>query len=183
MGRKLKWKNPTSTKTYYAWRNMKSRCYDKNHVAYHNYGGRGITVCDEWRDDYDAFVRDMGWSAQGLSLDRIDSDGNYCKENCKWSTIKEQLNNQRRNKLVTKDGVTKTVAQWAEIYGLRYDTLSKRLDRMSPEVALKSGYLFEMQHGTRTAYESYKCRCDECRESNNKRHRDARLKRKMKESL
>ncbi len=182
MGRKLKWENPTATKTYYAWRNMRSRCYDKKHNAYHNYGGRGITVCDEWRNDYDAFVRDMGFAEPHLSLDRIDSNGNYCKENCKWSTVKEQLNNQRRNRLVTKDGITKTVSQWAEELGIRQDTLALRLKRMSPEKALKSGYLFEMKHGTRTAYESYKCRCDECKKSNNKRHREARLRRKLKET-
>jgi len=178
-----KWANPTNTKTYYCWRNMRSRCYDKNHVAFHNYGGRGITVCDEWKNDFDAFVRDMGESIVGMSLDRIDSNGNYCKENCRWVTMKQQLNNQRRNRLVTKDGVTKTLSQWAESLGIRQDTLSRRLNRMSPEKALKAGYLFEMQHGTRTGYEAYKCRCNLCKEANNKRHREARQQRKERELL
>jgi hypothetical protein len=183
VGRKTKWENPTGTKTYYCWRNMKSRCYDKNHVAYSNYGGRGISVCDEWRNNFDAFVKDMGLALPYLTLDRIDTNGNYCKANCKWSTHKEQLNNQRRNHIVEKDGVKKTMTQWAESLGLRPDTLQKRLQRMSPEKALKPGNLYVLQHGTRTGYESYKCRCDECKEANNKRHRDARLKRKLKESL
>ena len=175
-----KWKNKTGTKTYFTWRNMRSRCLNSNHVAYYNYGGRGIKVCDEWRDSYDKFVEDMGESPVGMSLDRINNDGDYCKENCKWSTIKEQLNNQRRNRLVTNDGVTKTVAQWAEIYGLKYDTLSKRLDRMSPEKAFVEGSLYKLIHGTRTAYESYKCKCDLCKASNTKRHQVQREKRRLK---
>lgn len=180
MGGKVKWKNPAGTKTYFAWRNMRSRCYDENHVGYHNYGGRGITVCDEWRNNYDAFVRDMGFSAPNLSLDRIDSNGNYCKENCRWATTQEQLNNQRRNRILTKNEETKTLTQWAKFLNVKPDTILKRLKRMGPEKALVSGKLREWKHGTRAGYESHSCRCQLCKESNNKRHREARARRKDK---
>lgn len=80
---------------YKSWDNMIQRCHNPNHHGYHYWGGRGIEVCDEWRGNFDNFYRDMGNRPAGKSIDRIDNDGDYCKENCKWSTAKEQAANRR----------------------------------------------------------------------------------------
>ena len=83
------------TAHYQAWSDMKQRCYNPKTWAYTYYGARGITVCDEWRNSYRAFARDMGNRPDKMSLDRIDNDKGYYKDNCKWSTKKEQINNRR----------------------------------------------------------------------------------------
>ncbi len=82
---------------YNVWRGMIQRCYNPNRTYYHNYGGRGISVCERWRTSFKNFFSDMGkMPTQKHSLDRIDNDGNYCKENCRWATYKQQANNKRR---------------------------------------------------------------------------------------
>lgn len=106
---------------------MIARCYDTNNKRYDRYGGRGISVCNSWRnaDGLESFImwaRNSGYKP-GLTIDRVDNDGNYCPENCRWVTAKDQSNNRSTNTFVTVDGVTKTVAQWIEHLGLE----SKRL--------------------------------------------------------
>lgn len=81
--------------TYNSWRAMRERCKNPKHRKYPNYGGRGIVVCKRW-DDFRNFFEDMGGRPEGMTLDRKDSNGNYCKENCKWSDVYEQRHNQRR---------------------------------------------------------------------------------------
>lgn len=88
-------KTVRGTVLYRAWCDMKQRCYNSKNWAYKYYGERGISVCDEWKDSFLTFAKDMGERPEGMSLDRIDNNGNYCKENCKWSTKKEQVVNRR----------------------------------------------------------------------------------------
>ena len=85
------------TAVYNTWASMLTRCRNKNNAFYKNYGGRGISVCDSWLQ-FENFYADMGDKPEGMSLDRINNDGNYCVENCKWSTPKEQANNRSNSK-------------------------------------------------------------------------------------
>lgn len=104
-------------KIYILWRNMVSRCYDLKDARYSAYGGRGIKVCDRWRESVENFYSDMGNRPSGKSLDRINNDGNYSPENCKWSTNREQSNNKRLNKNITYQGETHTYAEWEQKLG------------------------------------------------------------------
>jgi hypothetical protein len=174
MGFKQKWKNPAGTRTYYAWRSMHARCRDLNNP---HYGGRGIAVCPEWAS-YDTFYDDMGECPDRHSLDRIDNNLGYAPGNCRWVTLREQLNNQRRNRRITYMGRTQTLSYWAEELGVKPDTLHKRLGRMPLEQALKPGNLRKpWDHGTRRGYE-VGCRCDDCRAAHNQRMRVHRARRK-----
>jgi hypothetical protein len=114
---------------YKAWVAMKSRCYGQSNIGYQFYGGRGIVVCERWLHSYENFLADMG-RRPGLdySLDRIDSNGNYSPANCRWATRSQQDNNRRSNRLLTFDGRTQTIAQWAAETHLRKECILYRLD-------------------------------------------------------
>jgi hypothetical protein len=112
---------------YGIWLSMKKRCFNQNCKSYKNYGGRGITVCDRWKDSFENFYNDMMQTWQkGLSLDRIDNDSNYEPENCRWVTNKEQANNRRTNKVVEYQGRSQTLTQWAEELNLSPSLLHER---------------------------------------------------------
>jgi len=115
---------------YRAWIAMLKRCEDLNDPAYKNYGARGIKVCDTWHDaqvfiDW-ALAND--WQ-KGLSLDRIDNDGNYEPGNCRWTTVKVQARNRRNNHLITFNGKTQCLAEWAEEAGVNRVTLQSRISK------------------------------------------------------
>lgn len=111
---------------YMSWKSMRIRCLNKNHEAYHRYGGRGIGICDRW-NAFEAFYEDMGARPEGCTLDRIDVDGNYEPGNCRWATNQEQQNNASFNRHVEFDGERLTVAQLARRQGVKYVTLWSRL--------------------------------------------------------
>ncbi len=126
------------TRLYSEWRAMLNRCSCSSWRDFNNYGGRGITVCEEWRQNFDAF-RD--WALTNgyddtLTLDRIDVNGNYEPSNCRWATLKEQANNTRKNHYVEFNGEKKTIKQWAEDIGINYSTLCSRLKKWDIEKAL-----------------------------------------------
>ena len=115
------------SRTYNIWHLMIKRCNNRNSTGYKYYGGRGIVVCENWKV-FENFYKDMGECPNGLTLDRIDSNSGYSKENCRWATRKEQQNNMRNNKFLTRGGITKTVSQWAEKLNINRGTLQKRID-------------------------------------------------------
>jgi len=120
----------TSTGEAAAWKSMVNRCHNPKNSQYHNYGARGIAVCDRWRYSLDNFIEDMGKKpSPHLSLDRLENSKGYYKENCAWRTDTEQQRNTRWNRNITYKGVTKCMAEWCEILGLTYHTLKHRLDR------------------------------------------------------
>lgn len=117
-------------KEYEAWYGMLDRCLNKEHQAYHNYGGRGISVCDRWSGEngLDNFCTDMGLAPSlKHSLDRIDNSLGYFPDNCRWATRKEQARNRRTNKLITIDKETKSMAEWCEIYNIDYLLVKDRI--------------------------------------------------------
>lgn len=110
---------------YRIWTNMKTRCCNTNNRAYRWYGGRGIGICDEWRDDFDKFLKDMGRCPDGMTLERVDNSQGYCSQNCRWASYLEQNNNRRSNKTLELGGVTKTYAQWDRYFGLPLGQISR----------------------------------------------------------
>lgn len=128
----------SKSREFNSWRGMVDRCTNKNNTSYPHYGGRGIEVCDRWRS-FSNFYTDMGDRPDGMSLDRINVDGNYEPRNCRWATKQVQATNQRTNVLITKDGVTKPVSVWAKELSIKPITIYERLRRgWSQERALSS---------------------------------------------
>lgn len=117
------WRTPT----HRVWAGMKQRCDDQNFHAYRHYGGRGIKYDPKW-NTYKGFLEDMGERPAGMSLDRIDNNDNYTKENCRWATPKTQANNRRDNVFVEYRGQKRTIAQWEQKLGLPDYTLGWRIN-------------------------------------------------------
>ena len=123
----------SNTPIHNTWKQMKGRCYNTNDDAYDDYGGRGITVCDRWRNVFEAFDEDVSklphYGEDGYTLDRIDVNGNYEPENVRWSDSETQANNRRNNRLLTYNGKTQTEAQWAKELCINVTTLNMRLNK------------------------------------------------------
>lgn len=114
------------TPTYRSWYGMQTRCYDPQYRSFHRYGGRGIIVCPRWLI-FENFLADMGERPPGTSIDRINNDGNYEPDNCKWSNQIEQNNNTSQNQFFTYKGETLTIAEWARKYDIPMQRLHSRL--------------------------------------------------------
>jgi hypothetical protein len=116
----------SNTKLYSVWHAMLQRCIYKGDQAFKDYGYRGISVCDRWLN-FANFLEDMGHPLEGDSLDRIDVNGDYCKENCRWATAIQQANNRRNNKIIEYKGQRKTLSEWARNLGISKAAISYRL--------------------------------------------------------
>ena len=128
----------SKTKLHSVWISMNSRCTLNTTTYYKNYGGRGIKVCEEWKNSYETF-RD--WSnkngyGEHLSIDRINNDGNYEPTNCRWTDRTTQQNNNRYNHLVTINNTTHTMSQWARLYKIKYGTFKYRVNHGITGMAL-----------------------------------------------
>lgn len=122
---------------YHSWASMLKRCHNPKSADYRNYGERGITVCPRWRDSFSGFLEDMGNPPDGCSIDRIDNDGPYSRENCRWATRADQNRNTRRNHRITSNGRTQTLAEWARELGVHHTTILRRLRQgQTPEQAV-----------------------------------------------
>lgn len=133
---------------YIIWKNMNQRCSNPNHPNYHRYGGRGVSVCYEWIHNPKMFY---DWSItngykDNLTIDRMNNDGNYSPENCRWTTQIEQGRNKSSNHLITHDGITKCISEWAEQYGLKIHTLIQRVVRHPHD---STGYFNAVIHKTK----------------------------------
>lgn len=117
----------SSSRTYRIWDGMIQRTTNPNSATAHHYIGRGIGVCDNWRD-FSNFLADMGEAPPGLTLERVDNEKGYSPGNCKWATPKEQANNTRRNRNITAFGKTQSLEMWANELGIAADTLKRRLN-------------------------------------------------------
>lgn len=124
---RLKTHGYTATPTHKTWLNMKNRCLNPNATGFRHYGGRGIKMCDRWLK-FSNFLADMGEKPPGLTLERINVDGDYSLKNCKWATIEEQSRNTTRNRFITFEEETRTLKDWAKINNINYSTIRHRLN-------------------------------------------------------
>lgn len=126
-------KNKLDVKIYKAWSNMKDRCFNENNESFCHYGGRGIIVCNEWLDKETGFINFYNWSTKNgadndLTIDRIDNNGYYAPDNCRWVDFKTQENNKSNNRYITYNGKTQTLTLWSEEFNMLVATLKARLD-------------------------------------------------------
>lgn len=113
---------------YEVWSSMKKRCQNPAFRSFHNYGGRGVAVCEEWASSFERFLEDMGPRPdENHTLERIDNDGNYEPGNCRWATRREQMNNIRKNVVLVVDGEAATLAEWCRRNGIAHSSVLKRL--------------------------------------------------------
>lgn len=125
-----------NTRLYQTWKGMKDRCYRENNASWPEYGGRGITVCDEWRDSFEAFY---DWSMKNgyndsLTIDRVDNDAGYGPDNCRWVDTVSQQNNKRNNHIIEFNGERHTMAEWSRISGVEYHKLKDRINKCGWDV-------------------------------------------------
>lgn len=117
------------TRTYRTWTQMLSRCRNSNHKDYKGYGARGISVCDRWLE-FGNFLADMGERPEETTIDRKDTNGNYCLSNCRWATQKQQHRNKRSNRIITYKGTSMCFQAWADHLNMSKHTLHTRLNQL-----------------------------------------------------
>jgi len=122
----------TISRAYNTWIGMKQRCLNKNNPKYEFYGGRGISICKDWMDSFEAFHNDMGDPPEGYSLDRINVDSDYEKSNCRWANQTTQQNNRRNNRLVPCDGGLVSLSEFERRTGVSQDLVGQRIRRGVP---------------------------------------------------
>lgn len=130
-----------TNRLYTIWRGIKARCLNANAPNYTYYGGRGISICDEWLHSFDLFqswALNNGYSNE-LTIDRVDVNGNYCPENCKWSTVTQQNNNKRNNRYLTINGRIQTLSEWCREYRADRDKVKTNMKKYSLIESLKRG--------------------------------------------
>lgn len=137
--------------TYIIWKGIRGRCYCKSNKSYGRYGERGIKMCDRWYNSpngFKNFIEDMGdRPSSEHSIERIDVDGDYSPENCKWVTNIVQANNKRNSAKYTYEGETKTITEWGREYGININTIHHRWDRgIRGDKLFYKGDLREMRH-------------------------------------
>lgn len=123
-------RNKSCSGAYKSWTTMRRRCLDKKFKDYARYGGKGITVCNRWRDSFETFFKDMGDRPKGMTLDRKNPKGNYEPANCRWANHRTQMNNTQKNRFLTLNGQTMTVAQWGEVLGIPRARINARLNTL-----------------------------------------------------
>lgn len=124
---KIKIHGDSGSREHFSWCSMKRRCTNPSDAGYMNYGGRGIKVCERWME-FSNFIDDMGRAPSvEYTIDRIDNDGDYCPENCRWATKMQQARNRRNNKIVEIDGVKKTLEEWSRGSPITYQGIRYRL--------------------------------------------------------
>lgn len=128
------------TQEYRAWNNAKSRCFNPANKSYKDYGGRGITMCEEWRNSFPAFISHLGPCPPNYMLDRINNEMGYQPGNCRWATRTTQNRNSRKNHLITLNDATYTIAEWALLTGIKAGTIWYRaaIAKWPPEKILTS---------------------------------------------
>lgn len=127
------------TAEYRSWAHIKSRCKNPKHKDFPDYGGRGITMCQRWSDSFEAFFEDMGHKPDDMnSIDRIDMNGNYCKENCRWANDYMQSRNKRNNRYLELNGLEMCLSDWAKHLGVNVSSLIERLRNWPLEKALST---------------------------------------------
>lgn len=138
----FRYDDPLGYKCYCTWSKIKRRCFNEKDKRYSYYGGRGITVCDRWAESYESFLEDMGLPpTKDHQIDRIDNDGDYGPNNCRWATRTENARNKRDNHYITAYGKTQTLSAWEEETGVKRETIAARIkhQNMSPEYAMYKG--------------------------------------------
>lgn len=124
-----KWEHSArkNIKEYNAWKNAKHRCYDEKCDHYYLYGDRGVKMCERWLNNFDAFIADMGKCPKGMSLDRIDRNGDYCPENCRWADGIVQATNRSITRFFEYNGERLTIPEMSRRFGIKRSTLSMRI--------------------------------------------------------
>lgn len=133
------------TVEYRTWIAIKGRCYNPNHQDFPDYGGRGVRVSDDWLCSYEQFLHDMGRRPEGTSIDRIDVNGGYSADNCRWSTLETQMNNRRNTSYLEHEGLRLPLGEWTKRVGINKACIVQRLnhgwstaDALSTEVRFRS---------------------------------------------
>jgi hypothetical protein len=133
------------TETYSIWKAIIQRCNNPKNTRYNSYGNRGIAVCQEWLH-FENFLKDMGERPKGLSIDRINNDGNYCKENCRWATIDEQMNNRQNTLKIEYNNKIQSLKEWSVELNISYNTLYARVQTYG--WTIEKAFTKKIQHAT-----------------------------------